>query len=220
MNIPIKDKNNIPIPPVGYGYLFIDYESKELKCKKDNGEIIKFNTGDNIGDINLLDFTDHTAFDVYVSKDTIPVGTIINGVVLENEVGGSYLKHTGSKVYGNYHAFLIRYKKSRTEHDVIVDWGDGTVEKLSDISEESPKLEQTPGTYFSYNDSEWRYVMCHNYKDAGQYTVRVFGKCYDGLVSFISNAKFGETNRICRIFESDLPIASHILNISSWCKRK
>ena len=40
MNIPIKDKNNIPIPPVGYGYLFIDYESKELKCKKDKNSLV------------------------------------------------------------------------------------------------------------------------------------------------------------------------------------
>jgi hypothetical protein len=58
---------------------------------------------------------------------------------------------------------------------------------------------------------EYRYTVSHTYSSTGKYVVKIFGKTY---FSFLSSGS-ESTSLICRIFDNDLPIASHIWNLSS-----
>lgn len=68
MKISVKNINEIPSPPSGFGYLFIDRSDNILKLKKQNSIVEYTNT---LSGITLLDLNDYTSFEVFVHKDDI-----------------------------------------------------------------------------------------------------------------------------------------------------
>ena len=102
------------------------------------------------------------------------------------------------------HKFTLRSAKDFADNDVVIDWGDGTIEAIKD------------GKY------EWKlgkqYDLSHDYssamtKDVQTFIVKIYGKDY---YTFRNNS-FPDNNLISRIFDVDLPIASHIGNFASMC---
>lgn len=102
------------------------------------------------------------------------------------------------------HKFTLRSAVDVQDNDVIIDWGDGTIEAIKD------------GKY------EWKsgkqYDLSHDYassmtEDVQTFIVKIYGKDY---YTFRNNS-FPNNNLISRIFDVDLPIASHIGNFASMC---
>lgn len=102
------------------------------------------------------------------------------------------------------HKFTLRSAKDFADNDVVIDWGDGTIEAIKD------------GKY------EWKsgkqYDLSHDYslamtKDVQTFIVKIYGKDY---YTFRNNS-FPDNNLISRIFDVDLPVASHIGNFASMC---
>ena len=93
--------------------------------------------------------------------------------------------------------------------NVIIDWGDGTFDNLK---------QNVP----TGNSGDYRYRFVHEYSELDKkYIVKIFGNTYFSILAD-SDANYSnvQNNIMSRVFDLDLPIASHILNISSWCKRK
>lgn len=169
---------------------------------------------------------DYTAFEVYVTDQDILAGST-EGTVHEQFLGiktfaeavnGGMLNELSTTEKGCYEAFIIRSKQSPEENGVVVDWGDESITELSTITTESTKATQLINTYFKYSDTEYRYVLAHTYPAPGIYQVRIYGKDYTGLIGSVQHANYSSVTRICRIFAKDLPVASHISNVSSWCR--
>jgi hypothetical protein len=90
------------------------------------------------------------------------------------------------------------------DNDVIIDWGDGTIEAIKD------------GKYTWKSGKQ--YDLSHDYassmtEDVQTFIVKIYGKDY---YTFRNNS-FPNNNLISRIFDVDLPIASHIGNFASMC---
>ena len=137
-----------------------------------------------------MDLTDYTAFEVFAHDYDIPVGEC-------EELSG----------YVNYalpanmtHQFVIRSYTKATEQDIVIDWGDGTINQLKDI---------TP----TISGSEYRYMMNHTYTTVGKHIIKIFGNKYFG---FLNTGSY--SNIMCRVFDYDLPVASHITNFSSFAQ--
>ena len=102
------------------------------------------------------------------------------------------------------HKFILRSATPAKINDVIIDWGDGTIEKIND------------GKHI-FEDNK-NYVLEHDYaasmkKDIEKFIVKIYGKDY---YTFRSN-DYADNNLISRIFDIDLPIADHIANFASMC---
>jgi len=143
------------------------------------------------------DLVDYTAFEVYPNSEVIPVG--------ESEVLGGYVSveipaNTTEKFY-------LRENCPKEKSDVIIDWGDGTVVVLADADAEGISLKLVDGV-------EYQYYCEHTYEESAKYVVKIYGHSYwhIGQDTTITN-----NNLICRVFESDLPIASHLHNFSGFC---
>lgn len=89
-------------------------------------------------------------------------------------------------------------------NDVVIDWGDGTVEAISD------------GKYAW--KSEKQYDLEHDYASSitsanQRFIVKIYGKNY---YTFRHNS-YPDNNLISRIFDKDLPLATHIGTLASTC---
>lgn len=156
-------------------------------CKDTNTVWHKTDNGWVVGFANIERDDDYTAFEVFAHDYVIPVGEC-------EELGG----YVNSKVPASMtHSFIIRSNFNQTDIDVVIDWGDGTIKKLSDI---------TPS-------SNYRYTVSHTYNVNGKYIVKVFGKKYFAFLHGTTG-----TNILCRIFDYDLPVASHLTNFSSFAR--
>jgi hypothetical protein len=139
---------------------------------------------------------DYTAFEVYANDSVISPG--------EHEVLGTITVEIPVQMT---ETFALRTTTPEADSDVVVDWGDGTIQKVKD------------GEHGGYTgpDGEGRYVakMTHTYGTAGKYTVKVYGHdyfCLSHAPSHVSNA----SNMQCRILADDLPIASHLTNLTAF----
>lgn len=139
---------------------------------------------------------DYTAFEVYANDSVIPPG--------EHEVLGTITVEIPVQMT---ETFALRTTTPEADSDVVVDWGDGTIQKVKD------------GEHGGYTgpDGEGRYVakMTHTYGTAGKYTVKVYGHdyfCLSHAPSHVSDA----SNMQCRILADDLPIASHLTNLTAF----
>ena len=189
MKLQITSANKVENPLQGFAFAFIDAEDKKLKIKK-HDSIIEFSNI--LDDVQLLDLTDYTAFEVFAHDYDIPVGEC-------EELGGYIsLQITASRE----HQFTIRSLEGPAKQDIIVDWGDGTLIKLSDMN-----------VYAS--NGEYKYLMNHTYLSNGKYIIKIYGKKYFAIIQSSSNT---DPNILCRIFDYDLPIASHLRNFSSFCR--
>lgn len=156
-----------------------------------------------VGFPNVTNEKDYTAFEVFANDQVIPVGYSV-------ELGGEV--HEEIPI-GMTHKFIIRGSTPQDQQDVVVDWGDGTIVSLNEITPSSalPDTKYTSGSYSTL------YAMEHTYSTPGKYVVRVFGTTYKHI-QYDDKADDGQQcNLICRIFDADLPIASHLDNFDSLC---
>ena len=150
-----------------------------------------------IGFQNVVKENDYTAFEVYPNDTIIPIG--------ESEILGGYV--TEAIPVQMTHRMYVRSFHSPEEQDVIVDWGDGTIDFLK-------QFELDVNVTFG---SEYRYTLEHTYSESKKYTVKIYGTRYWAILPDKTNVATGGYNLMCRVFDSDLPIASHLYNLSSFC---
>ena len=189
MKLPITSIDRIPIPYEDQAFAFIDAEDKKLKVRK-HDSLIEFTN--ELSDIQLLNLCDYTAFEVFAHDYDIPSGYCAD---LNGEVT-NVLKQRMT------HKFGIRSQESPKKQNVIVDWGDGSTTKLADITPE--------GQY---------YYISHTYENNGKYIVKIFGTTYFAIAQGPAFAFYdaNDPNILCRAFDIDLPVASHLRNLSSFC---
>ena len=101
------------------------------------------------------------------------------------------------------HKMTLRSTQEPNDCDVIIDWGDGTIDSIKN------------GNYVSHTVGK-SYELSHDYsetmtQDIQRFIVKIYGKDY---YTFRHNS-YKTNNLISRIFSSDLPIASFITNFSS-----
>ena len=148
---------------------------------------------------------DYTAFEVYPTDHIILSGSTEIG---EEVWGDNTLTVTNEIPSSITEEFSLWITKSRLESDIVIDWGDGVIEKLSE-------LEPTNG---KDNDGKIDVLVyvAHTYTVPNKkYIVKVYGKDYCRL----SHLTFLNTNNrlVCRVFDNDLPVASHLTNLASYC---
>ena len=102
------------------------------------------------------------------------------------------------------HKFTLRSAVPAKNNDVVIDWGDGTIQKIND------------GKHTFIENKQ--YNLEHDYAssmkaDIQKFIVKIYGKDY---YTFRNNS-FPTNNLISRIFDADLPIAGHIANFASMC---
>jgi hypothetical protein len=209
MKLNISSINSIPTPTPGYGYAFIDVADNKLKIKL-HDSVIEYS--DKSADINLLDLCDYTAFEVLATDTDIEAGTLIKDVpqfaedITDGEVLAAKVRETIPACKGEH--FVIKSSHKKDQIDVIVDWGDGTFEKLSDLSDD-----KIIGS---------NYHMFHMYENAGKYIIKIYGKKYWGFRTESAESNQlktdGYDNLLYKILEKDLPVASHLTNYSGLCR--
>ena len=198
MNIPIKNISEISTPPVGYGYIFVDAADNKLKVKKHNTIVEYTNTLD---DIQLLDLSNYTAFEVYAHDTDIPSGKLTTPHL--NYIGKEGDSLSTLVPASMIETFAIRSESKQEEQDVIVDWGDSTFIELKNV---------VPNVLVG---GEYRYTISHTYEKTGTYKIKILGKKYFGIMT----SNDANTTLLSRIFDPDLPLASWIWNVSSIAKR-
>lgn len=141
-------------------------------------------------------FRDYTAFEVYANDTIISPGEHAELGTITVEIPVQMTE-----------TFALRTTTPEADSDVVIDWGDGTVQKVKD------------GGHGGYTgpDGEGRYIakMTHTYAATGKYVVKVYGKdyfCLSHAPSHVSDA----SNMQCRILADDLPIASHLTNLTAF----
>ena len=195
MNIPIKNKIDVAVPPKGYVFPFIDQNDMQLKAKLSDGLIINYSNVDS--ELKTLSLTDYTAFEVYANDKTISAGTIdeVSGLTYENEVPA-----------GMNHWVILRSETNSSDSDVVVEWGDGSYSYAKELTSDDVLVGTTIFTY----------RFQHTYATSGRYVVKVYGKDYFGFnKQFKAAGDYDDHNLICRVLDKDLPVASHITNLAS-----
>jgi hypothetical protein len=203
MKLPITTIDKVENPIQGFAFAFIDEEDKKLKIKK-HDSIIEF--CNELSDIQLLNLTDYTAFEVYPTDHEIPANSTEIGLAIYNDetlINGARIKPSMTE------EFSLWITKSRLESDIVIDWGDGTIEKLSELT-------PTNGTDNDGKIDVLVYVA-HTYEVPNKpYIIKVYGKDYCRLSH--NQYKISADNRlVCRVLDSDLPVASHLTNLASFC---
>lgn len=140
---------------------------------------------------------DYTAFEVYAHDTDIPVGE-------SAELGGYVTEVIPASMECR---FVIRSITSPETSDVMIDWGDETVQPIYSCVESS-------------NDKadEFISMVHHKYATPGKYIIKIFGRDYFSFCSARAYSvwkEYNTSNLMCRVFEKDLPIASHIQCLSS-----
>lgn len=159
-----------------------------------------------VGFPNVIRDDDYTAFEVYPTDHEIPAGSTEIGLTVWNDetlVNGARIKPSMTE------EFSLWITKSRLESDIVIDWGDGVVEKLSELT-------PTSGTD---NDGQIDVLVyvAHTYVVPNRtYIIKVYGKDYCRLSH--NSYKLSADNRlVCRVFDTDLPVAKHLTNLASFC---
>ena len=208
MKLSITSANKIDNPIQGYAFAFIDEEDKKLKIKK-HDSIIEFSN--DLSDVQLLDLTDYTAFEVFpTSKEYAPGEYVISYNGYSNSI-------TIPAV--DTHHFIIRSIYTLAQQNVVIDWGDGTVTDIK--NSEDVKEYGVPGSQ--------EFIVKHKYTELDRhYIVKIYGNTYFGIMGENStkyiddgsgDAKcYLKHNLITRIFDKDLPVASCITNAASMCR--
>jgi hypothetical protein len=136
----------------------------------------------------------YSAFEVMPNKVAITKGTIDNVTNLE---------YNSDVAICTTHRFTLGSNVPVETCDVVIDWGDGTVEAIKD------------GKY-EFNAENGAYDVSHNYSanmtsDVQRFIVKIYGKDY---YTFRHNS-YQNLNLISRIFDKDLPIAPHVGNFAN-----
>lgn len=188
------------------------------------------NTDQGLADyIDEIKLKDHTAFLLWASGE-LPAGTyhipkvtadetIASGTYESNPENfdtitltepitkGSYQNHAASDPMT--HHIRIASNTPPEYQDVRIDWGDGTETLLSS--------ENVENDYVPYY-----YNVRHTYENEGFYIMKMYGKQYFRISSYGEQTEdtgyYVNTNLICRVFEDNLPIASHLQDFNKTCE--
>ena len=175
-----------------------------------------------IGFPNVVRDDDYTAFEVLPHRTMLRKGTKLSTSILKDaQAVKDYLatletdeERANAALDYNadpsmIHEFSLRSEQLPDEMDVIVDWGDGTIQKCST---DYYGVDDEVGGVLEGNPGDYRYRMRHEYSDEKVYTVKIYGKSYFGM---IPNKK--KLNLMVSLFSENLPVASHLTNFSSFC---
>jgi hypothetical protein len=111
-----------------------------------------------------------------------------------------------------HHMAILTSETDMSKMDGIIDWGDGTIEKMSDID---PQYVISGILHFT-----------HLYSESGKkFIVKVYGNKVDSIrtgrmyqtsavTSVIDSSIYNSL--ICRVFDYDLPISENIVNWSGF----
>ena len=181
--VQVENQEALPLAPLD-----------KLYITQDTGDIFFYLNGEwkKLNDT----FRDYTAFEVYANDTIISPGEHAELGTITVEIPVQMTE-----------TFALRTTTPEADSDVVIDWGDGTVQKVKD------------GEHGGYTgpDGEGRYIakMTHTYAATGKYVVKVYGKdyfCLSHAPSHVSDA----SNMQCRILADDLPIASHLTNLTAF----
>lgn len=170
----------------------------------DNGDpVIRIKKADNtFTDISgsATTSSDYTAFEVYPTSTDFAAGEYTQGAY--TNAYPIMAKDT--------HTFSIRSEQLPEQQNVCIDWGDGTVDCLKDYPEEQITGEE--------GNRYYRYV--HKYTEVDKkYIVKIYGNSYFAIAADNdANVYNVQSNIISRIFDIDLPVASHLTNFSNICR--
>jgi hypothetical protein len=191
MNIPIKTRNEVPAPPSGFVFPFIDAENNKFTVKLNNEKFITFNSGSDLpADFNPLDWTDCTAWEVYPTSEVLEANTYT-----QND-----FTNKAAIPANNIEEFKVSIITTVENSDVVIDWGDGNKSVIAkneyiNVGSANARGERDVTVKHEYTVSDTKYI------------IRVFGRGYCKIVHYSNN------NLMCRVFEADLPIASHFKNL-------
>lgn len=181
--VQVENQEALPLAPLD-----------KLYITKDTGDIFFYINGvwKNLTTV----ISNYTAFEVYANDTIISPGEHAELGTITVEIPVQMTE-----------TFALRTTTPEADSDVVIDWGDGTVQKVKD------------GEHGGYTgpDGEGRYIakMTHTYAATGKYVVKVYGKdyfCLSHAPSHVSDA----SNMQCRILADDLPIASHLTNLTAF----
>lgn len=180
-----------------------------------------------VGFPNIVKEDDYTAFEVCPHSTFIRKGTKLQSSIVAN--AESVIKYLASlesdELRSNaafdynieasmIHEFTLRSKQLPNEMDVVVDWGDGTVEKCATtyIGTDGIVCGSLVGGPLRGSVGNYMYMMRHEYATEGIHTVKIYGKNYFAIIPNKSHQ-----NITCSALSENLPVASHINNFSSFC---
>ena len=146
---------------------------------------------------------DYTAFEVYPNDAIIPAGSV------DTVLGG--LISVDIPICMTHRMKIRTMQVDIHSSDIRIDWGDGTVQTLEECVLVESKIDQDAG--------EGDYTVEHTYTESKKFIVKIYGKQYYNIQHAKSKdeadpVSVSPYNLICRIFDVDLPIASHLGNIS------
>jgi hypothetical protein len=195
----LNDELNLNNPPAGAVMITFD-ENKGFEFIEDNKPVASISVNGlaytPVDALAKVDKSYYSAFEVMPSKTAIK----------------DYYREIPACTV---HKMTLRSANPVEGNDVVIDWGDGCVEALADGKYEWIKNKQ--------------YNIEHDYADAmtedvQKFIVKIYGKNYytfrhnDAVTLSSNNTKLTASNNlISRIFDVDLPIASHITNFASMC---
>ena len=139
---------------------------------------------------------DFSSFEVCPNDAIIPVG--------ESELLGGYVN--SAIPVGMRHDIRIHTYCALDKSDVVIDWGDGKFTKVADQTEGEVSIFDTA------SDGEISVLCSHTYESAGKYIVRIFGHKY-----YHFDHPTPSRNLICRVFDGDLPMSSHLRHFGMIC---
>ena len=147
-------------------------------------------------------YAEITKFEVYATNAVISAGSV------DADTGLAYAEDVPASMS---HYFRLRSDTPQTAQDVVIDWGDGASSSLHD------------GDFDSIDTKDWAsfgeliYNVHHTYSTPGKYIVTVNGKGYWGFQTGPFTNGGSETSILSRIFASDLPLASWVMNLAGCC---
>lgn len=148
---------------------------------------------------------DYTAFEVYANDEVISAGTVDPITQMEYKVDVPVQMTE---------LFSVRSAQPLNKQNVIIDWGDGSITALKDetSADSEDAIATTDGGVYEFTDEdrEYEHFCWHKYQTAGRYIVKIYGNTYWG----IRNKTRSQYNLICRLFDTDLPLAKCCVNIS------
>lgn len=163
------------------------------------------------------DGSDYTAFEVFAHDYDILVGehvmTIEEQTFSNAEVIPAGMTHTIS--------FRTMHPDTNT-CDIVVDWGDGTVESVANEN----FLDTCYEGIGDASNGERNYSFEHTYSKNGKYIIKIYGKNYYNIIngyraSIVPAAPLSiyvyANNLMCRCLSDDLPMAANNINLTKFC---
>lgn len=122
--------------------------------------------------------------------------------------------------------FQIRSTSEQKDLDIVIDWGDGTETVLNQVEllpkdqlDTSSEEGISTAVYLDGQVGDRKYICRHKYlPEQGNSTIG--GKVFKVTVlgsTYYNISTVDQYNIKCRAFDHDLPVASHISNVSNYC---